>query len=301
MNAAQIFVCDLLDDLAMPVVYQRLRQLLTSETPVIQAYIEVIEEDTVLVDWIVQLANSQYFGYPRKANDLDEAIRLLGLIQLQDLLLCHLCMRSFSQVPDAIIDMQQFWSCSVDRAIAARTIAFEYRFPAGARFFSLGLLCEIGHAVMFLKAPESLLQAIEESQTTGYPMDRQEKYSLGFDYTDVGVVVMKSWQLPQIYLETVTHHLQPELAQSAFQKSAAIVGLAHCLIQHPDFLVKSQAMQRHLALLDWQTASLHELQTCVNRDIKRFKQEIMDVLMPLGPALTLPTSLSEAFHRVLAS
>jgi len=292
MVPAQKFLCDLLDDLAMPEVYQRIRLLMASQAAHIQSYTEVIEQDAMLADWLIQIAKSRYFGYSRPVSDLYQAINLLGLIQVQDLLLCNLCMRSYARFPESVLDIRQFWSCSIECGIAARSVAVEYRFPAGMRFFSLGLLHEIGHPLMFLKAPETLLRAIDECQAGVKPLDCLEKDHLGFDYAELGATVMKAWQLPEIYLQTARYHLQPQLAGVKFQMPAAIIGLAHLLCQKNDLSNETKALVKIFTMMDWKNTTLDELRDRVIQNIELFKREVMDILLLPLPVIANPTRFS---------
>ena len=52
-----------------------------------------------------------------------EAISLIGLIQLHDLLLSSLCMRAFYSIPEQILNFDEFWRHSVKCGIAARSLA----------------------------------------------------------------------------------------------------------------------------------------------------------------------------------
>jgi HD-like signal output (HDOD) protein len=184
MKAEQQFLCDLAEKISMPEVYLKIRLLLDKPDARIRDYVAVLQTDSMLTIRIIRMANSNFFGFNRKADDLYDAISLIGTIQLHDLLLSSLCMRTFCNIPGAVLDLKEFWLHAIECGIACRTLAKLAGLTAGHRFFALGLLLEIGHAAMFVKAPEQALDALIASRDQGVPIDEQEHRVFGFDYSN---------------------------------------------------------------------------------------------------------------------
>jgi len=99
MRAEQQFLCDLAEKISMPEVYLKIRLLLEKPDARIRDYVAVLQTDSMLTVRIIRMANSRFFGFNRKAYDLYDAISLIGTIQLHDLLLSSLCMRTFCNFP----------------------------------------------------------------------------------------------------------------------------------------------------------------------------------------------------------
>ncbi len=149
----------------MPEVYVAIRQLLHSPDTTIDDFVEVVEADSMLAVRVMRMATSQYFGFPRSCDTLYQAIRLIGLMQLHDLLLGTLCMRTFAAVPEEVLNLKAFWRYNVQCGIAAKTIARLSKADNQQVYFSLGLLHEIGHASMFVKEPGQTEGRIDERPT----------------------------------------------------------------------------------------------------------------------------------------
>ena len=163
MNAAREFVNGMAEHISMPEVYVAIRKLLLNSGTTIDDFVEVVERDSMLAVRIMRMAKSQYFGFPRSCETLYQAISLIGLMQLHDLMLGSLCMRTFSAIPEEILNLKAFWRYNTQCGIAARTIGQYSKTDSHHVFFTLGLLHEIGHAALFLKAPELSLQALDDS------------------------------------------------------------------------------------------------------------------------------------------
>ncbi|MBD9357827.1 HDOD domain-containing protein [Methylomonas sp. EbA] len=134
MKAEQQFLCDLAEKISMPEVYQKIRLLLEKPDARIRDYVAVLHTDSMLTIRIIRMANSSFFGFNRKADDLYDAISLIGTIQLHDWLLSSLCMRTFCNIPGAVLDLKQFWLHAIECGIACRTLAKLSGLPGGIVF-----------------------------------------------------------------------------------------------------------------------------------------------------------------------
>ena len=233
MNAAREFVGDMAEQISMPDIYVAIRDLLLNSGTRIDDFVEVVERDSMLALRVMRMAQSQYFGFPRKCESLYQAISLIGLMQLHDLLLGLLCMRTFSAIPEEVLNLKAFWRYNVQCGIAARTIGQYARNDGHHVFFTLGLLHEIGHAAMFLKAPEDSLRALDDSQSEYRKLAEAEREYLGFDYGQAGAELMRLWHLPPVYRQVAACHLDPSTAGDEFRPAVNVVHLAHSICQDP--------------------------------------------------------------------
>ena len=233
MKAAREFVGGMAEHISMPEVYVAIRKLLLNSNTTIEDFVSVVERDSMLTVRVMRMAKSQYFGFPRSCENLYQAISLIGLMQLHDLMLGSLCMRTFSAVPEQVLNLKAFWRYCVQCGIAARTIGQHSKTDSHHVFFTLGLLHEIGHAALFLKEPEASLQALDLSQQQYRNLADVERESLGFDYGQIGAELMRVWHLPPVYQQVASFHLQPELADEQYRPAVEVVGLAHAICQDP--------------------------------------------------------------------
>lgn len=238
MNAANEFICDLAEKISMPEVYLKIRTLMANPGATISDYESLVETDPMLAIRVIRIANSEFFGFSRKADNLYDAISLIGVIQLHDLLVSSLCMRTFYNIPEQIFNFSGFWRNGIQCGIASRRIARLFRLPASNRFFTLGLLVEIGHAAMFIKTPELALKALLESQEQKRSIDEIEREYFGFDYCQLGSALMRQWQLPEVYSQIIEHHLYPEQSKPIFRAETEIVNHAYHLCEKPGYLNK---------------------------------------------------------------
>jgi len=240
MKAARKFISDMAETISMPEIYLEIRQLIRNQDARIDDFVKIIETDSMLAVRVMRMANSNYLGFPRKSENLYQAINMIGVMQLHDLLLSSLCLRAFSSIPEQILNLGAFWHYGVQCGIAASTLARHSTMPAGNYFFTLGLLHEVGHIVMYLKSPELSFQALDSSQTQEITVDNLEREYLGFDYGELGAALMQFWHLPEVYQQVAAHHLQPDLADDNFRLEVQIVHLAHAICQNSDSIQRRE-------------------------------------------------------------
>jgi HD-like signal output (HDOD) protein len=227
MKPSQQFIGEIVDKISMPDIYQKISKLMASRQAKIEDYEQLIKTDNLLAVRIMRIAHSEFFGFNQQSPDLYEAIGLIGIIQLHDLLVCSIVLRTFSAIPETILNYDAFWRHSISCGIAARRIARFCRLPANNRYFSLGLLLNVGHAAMFIKAPDLTLNVLEQSQTLKRPIAEMERDYFGFDYCELGAELMRQWHLPNVYQQVIANHLQPDQSNPDLRLATEILHFAH--------------------------------------------------------------------------
>ena len=109
MKAARKFISDMAETISMPEIYLEIRQLIRNQDARIDDFVKIIETDSMLAVRVMRMANSDYLGFSRKSENLYQAINMIGVMQLHDLLLSSLCLRAFSSIPEQILNLGAFW------------------------------------------------------------------------------------------------------------------------------------------------------------------------------------------------
>ncbi len=282
MKAAREFANDMAEQISMPEVYVAIRKLLLSGNAKLEDFVDVVESDSMLAVRVMRMAQSQYFGFPRSCENLFQSISLIGLMQLHDLMLGSLCMRTFSAIPEEVLNLRAFWRYCVQCGIAARTIGQHSKTSSHQVFFTLGLLHEIGHAAMFLKAPESSLQSYELSQQQNRSIAEVEREHIGFDYGELGAEMMQLWHLPPVYQQVADYHLRPERADEEFRAAVDVVHMAHVICQdvrpgiHQDLI--AERIEHRLLFKDM-TPKIDEI---IIDEIEINTDPVLELLWPCG-------------------
>jgi len=280
MQAAHEFIYDLAEKISMPAIYLEISRLMKKPNAEVGDFEKLVEADSMLTLRIIRIANSQFFGFKRKANNLYEAISLIGVIQVHDMLLSSLCLRAFYNIPEQVLNFNDFWRHGIQCGIAARTLAKFCGLPAGNRFFTLGLLLEIGHALMYIKAPDLSSKTLLVSQQYNRPLVTVEREYFGFDYCQLGAVLMRHWHLPEIYSQIIEHHLCPERTEPHYRMQTDLVNLAHRLLEEKGYLYNqlTQLLTYHQQLVP--TPIPENIEQLVFNTIVEHGDEVLAMLTP---------------------
>lgn len=188
-----------------------------------------IEKDPDLTARLLRLGNSSYYGFPRRLSALAETIGLIGIHQVQDLILASSIVAAFSGLSPEYVNMESFWRHSLSCGIAARTLAMERRMPKADRYFVAGLLHDLGRLVLFSQAPQVAQAIFQLCQRERILMRDAEAKVLGYDHTQIGEALVQLWQYPPNLVAAVGHHHHPMSAEP-YRLEAAVVHVADHLV-----------------------------------------------------------------------
>lgn len=214
--------------ISLPEVYLKLQQLLNSNNFSMAEIAEVIGYDPAITARLLRMVNSSFFGLAAKIETVTRAINYLGTQQVHDLVLTTSIAQSFSDIDNDAFNLHEYWQRSVFCAIAAREIAMHCNVLDSERLFVTGLLCDIGHLLMYQAIPEITRQARTEAHASQTPLHLVEQRLIGFDYALAGSVMLQHWNLPESLTDTIKYHLNPANA-THYQLETVILHMANAL------------------------------------------------------------------------
>jgi HD-like signal output (HDOD) protein len=208
-----------------PTVYNKLSSMLNDENSSAEHISAVINTDPALAARLLKIVNSAFYGFPSQISTISRAITIIGTSELTNLVLATSVINTFKDIPDSLINVDEFWHQSLSCAIASTYIAKQCGQRATERFFILGLLQNIGSLVLYQTLPELSKQALMAARFDNELMHHAEKRIIGFDHTEVGRALSQAWHLPLSIEEVIRFHHSPSEAK-IFPTETAIVHLA---------------------------------------------------------------------------
>jgi putative nucleotidyltransferase with HDIG domain len=189
---------------------------------------DAIQKDPDLTARLLRLANSPFFGFANRLSTVAEAVSLLGIQQIQDMIVASSVLEQFKGVPDNLVNKDSFWRHSLAVGITARLLAMERRLPKPDKFFVAGLLHDVGRLVLMLQAPESAKMVFELYQRERILLRDAEKKILGFDHQQIAAELLQGWSYPAALVQAVAFHHAPE--GSVAKLEASVVHIADHLV-----------------------------------------------------------------------
>jgi putative nucleotidyltransferase with HDIG domain len=161
--------------------------------------------DPSLTARVLRLANSAYYGLSRRVADVAFAVTVVGFPTVRAMAAVHasgLFEPGEHTVPDG------YW----EHSVATATICSVLAPRAGVRpnqAFPLGLLHDLGSALLFRADPEQF-EAVQAEARTGRPLRSVEKAVYGLAHDEAAARVFSAWRFPETFIEAVAdHHAHP--------------------------------------------------------------------------------------------
>lgn len=190
---------------------------------------KIVSEDSALSAKVLMIANSALFNFPSKIDTISKAITIVGHKQLSEIILSCSIVAMFKGIPQNVIDMDHFWRHSIAVATASRILA-AYRHEQNIeKFFTAGLLHDIGKLILFVEAPKYAYAVISKCEETKELMHKVEKKVIGFDHAKLGSMLLKKWKLPEEVTSSVCYHHMPSIA-AGDSLGASIIHVADIMV-----------------------------------------------------------------------
>lgn len=170
-----------------------------------------LSADEGLVANVLKLANSAYYGFPRRIVSVTEAVVILGLNTLKSLIYTTLAKNVLGkEVKGYALDRGELWRHSVACGIICREIARKNRLGDIEAYFVAGLLHDIGKVILGEYLEEEYEEIVKRVSESSQPFNIIEREILGFDHAEVGGLLAKKWNLPEFLVEAIRYHHNPE-------------------------------------------------------------------------------------------
>ncbi|MFN8548473.1 MAG: HDOD domain-containing protein [Candidatus Eisenbacteria bacterium] len=198
-----------IDDLPpFPPVAARLLELLDDPDSSAADIARAISRDQALAAKVLRIGNSSFYGFAQQVTSLPQAVVVLGLRTVRDLvLLDSLPLRSRGKSMTAI--EKELWVHSVGAAFAARFLAMRGSWIDSDAAFLCGLFHDVGQLLLNQLAPQAYGRA-RQQMSLGLSTVEAEMQTFGIAHTEVGAEAFVRWELPgpagQVALQ---HHEDP--------------------------------------------------------------------------------------------
>ena len=240
---------------------------------------EAVEKDPDLTARLLRLGNSSFYGFSSRLATVTEAISLIGVQQVQDLIIASSIVEQFAWVSEEFVSMGSFWRHSLACGIGARLLAMERRLPKADKFFVAGLLHDVGRLVLFARAPQAAQEIFRLYQREHLLLREAETRVLGYDHQQIASVLLQLWKFPLNIVQAVAHHHHPTASQVA-REEAAVVHLSDHLVNAMQIGSSGERHVPPLSTLAWEILRLPtEVLSSVVAGIDEQIEAVQDVFL----------------------
>ena len=187
-----------------------------------------VSTDPSLTADLLKLVNSAQFMLPRRVDNIVKAVKLVGLKLLTNLLYSYGTQKVMSEKYQ---EMKLLWAHSYRTAFYAYLLARNYlrRDDIVDDVYVGGILHDLGQIVVFGLHGElwSRLSAICKEKSI--PVRALENLFVGLNHAEIGSLLAKRWNFPEILVECIRRHHDPIGCDAEYQDAVYTVYLANCV------------------------------------------------------------------------
>ncbi len=185
-----------------------------------------IRPDAALTTNLLRMANSPFFGMPRKVESVKQAVMILGTRRVYEATLSAAFARVIpKRLPGYELEAAEFWLHCVGGAILSERLARAAMGRAPELIFTAGLLHDVGKLVIGSVLGDEPGQLQGSLAGSGATLLGAERALLETTHAEVGGLVCDRWQLPTPISLAARWHHAPSAAPAGVDRS--LVDLVH--------------------------------------------------------------------------
>lgn len=179
---------------------------------------KLIAMDQALAVKILALANSSYYGLPRRVSSLREAVVFLGFRTLREMATTLSTSSLFLGRGDVpALARRALWRHSVDAALCARVVAGllspDVRQAVGTeQAYTAALLHDIGKAALDRSRHALFVALVRMAELHRVRYSVIEAEAMLFTHGQIGATMATRWNLPAPLVEAIAYHHTPGAA-----------------------------------------------------------------------------------------
>lgn len=194
----------------LPAIVPRVLKLISDPDSKISELSETLGSDQAIASKVLRLANSAFYGFPRRIATLTDAVILLGFKTIKGLIYAITLYDTFNRETKGYgMKKGELWKHSLAVAITSRSIAKDIGTIDPEQAFIAGLLHDIGKTILDQYLMEDFDRVISITLSKKISFNDAEKEIFGFDHTELGEQMIIKWNLPTEFQESTRYHHSP--------------------------------------------------------------------------------------------
>jgi len=233
---------------------------------------KVISTDQALTAKVLKIANSPFYGFPRKISTIDFAIIVLGYDALKEIVISISLISSLQKKSDGLFDAKAFWDHAIATGVLARRLARDLGYRVSEEVFVGGLLHDMGVSVLHRYFKSEYRRIVEIARESELTFLEAEESVLGVTHADVGGWLAERWNLPKHLVRAISMHHSPAKAEG----NEDLVAIIHCADVFSCRVMKSEV--EFDKGIDFEPAALQRLGLNDDESVARYIENCTAIL-----------------------
>ncbi len=183
----------------------------------------ILQNDIALSASIISTINTPAFNLSHEVTSMQQAIMLMGLENLNNLVYCYSLKNSFENTTP---ELEQFWEINQNIATIATTLSHTFAMVPPDEVFTATLLSNCGVPPICTMHESYLSHYLTNSFSSSSSLVQLEEKTYMIDHTTAGAHLAEKWDLPTVILNTIKFHHEPPLENESIQSKKERIKVA---------------------------------------------------------------------------
>lgn len=194
---------------ALPQVTQKALEVLDDPYSTAKSVADEIGRDVVLAGRLLRIANSAFYGFPRRIKSINDAIIILGFETVRSLIMAATVNVLLNKKMGGYgLESGELWRHSLGCAVCAETVARKLGLDAEEAFVS-GLMHDVGKVVLDTAMTQESKVILDIVIQENCSFHEVEQRILGYDHAEIGSKIAIKWNLPRSIVRAIQYHHKP--------------------------------------------------------------------------------------------
>ncbi len=195
---------------SMPHVVTQALQIVSAEESSIADLARVVETDPAIAAKTLRLANSAYYGLPKRVSSIHKAAIILGNKNIVDIIFMAATSSLLNKtLPGYGLDPGALWRHSLRVAFGAKIISSKTTFDSTDDAFAAGLLHNIGKVAMDRYILEKKTAFDELLRDGRHTFMQAETRILGVNHSEIASELCFKWRIPAALCSALQYYPYP--------------------------------------------------------------------------------------------
>lgn len=229
MSAIQELVKDIKNLKPIPPVIHQILEVVDGPDSSMADVANIIQYDPAVTASVLRTCNSAYFGLKHPAESIKDAVTLLGIDQVVQIVLMKSGVKLLSGKQEGYgLHEGAMWKYSVSSALISKQIAQRLSLKNNHTIFTAALLKDIGKTVLDRFVLDSFEKISALVVHEGLSFREAEKKIIGVDHAELGGMIAKMWKFSPRMVKIIRHHHLSDISMVG-DKEITTVYLADCI------------------------------------------------------------------------
>ncbi|MBU0993826.1 MAG: HDOD domain-containing protein [Proteobacteria bacterium] len=192
---------------------------------------DIIIFDPILTANVLKIVNSAYYSLPRKIDSVQDAITVLGMNQVIDIVVLKSGAKTFSNDQRGYgLYEGDLWKCAVSCALIARGLAVKLKAKNSRMIFTAALIKDIGKVILDRLVEGSIDKIHKLVNEKGFSFREAEKKVIGVDHAEIGAYIADKWGFSSQMVKIIRNHHLNDLMQDNLETSIVYLADNVCMM-----------------------------------------------------------------------